>query len=153
LPVDALHLKRVDHGDGSVAESLFLHVTPDDELVGEILAEAGDVGDLARVDVRRRIDAPGTQHDAACRPDVRKLGCLDGEAAQVTRSLLALGLWRSAGPDARLSLAGKHVEILLESLNGFAQMGDIRRVALGKPRSRRPAPSGIGCAPSAPSLH
>ena len=149
--IDALHVERVDDG-GGVYERLLPHVTPNDELVGQVLTETGDVGDFALVDVGRRVDAPGAQNGAACWADVGELGSLDAEGCQVARSLLGLGLEHGAGTDARLALGGKCLEILLQRLDRGPQIGDVRWARLGKPGCSRLAPGGIGGTPSARAL-
>ena len=116
------------------------------------LPKPGNVGDLGLLDIGCRVDAPGAQHGAARRADVGELGGLDAEACQIARPLLGLGLRCGAGTDARLAFGGKRIQILLQCLDGWAQIGNIRRIGLGKPGRRGPAPGGIGRAPSAPTL-
>ena len=54
--------------------------------------------------------------------------------------------------DARLTLGDKASRSFFSRLDRRAQIGHVRRIRLGKPGRCGPAPGGIGCAPSAPSL-
>jgi len=111
----ALHLERVDHGGRVVDERLFLHVAPDDELVGQAPAEGWDVDDPALVDVGRRVDAPGAQNGAAGRADVGELGSLDAEACQVTRLAVQPRAQLPRTLSVTLSRGGKRVQVPLSA--------------------------------------
>ena len=65
-------------GGGVVDEGLLLHGTPDDELVGQVLAEAGDA---ALIDVGRRVDAPGARKTA------QRVGTMLGSLAASMRKV------------------------------------------------------------------